>query len=83
MIVFYGDCVLKEINYVAAGTFLFKHDRVFDVLKKIKKQNGPAQYQDKKEVVRVLQEAVQMGANISNQEKHKGDEIVGKHRIFK
>src|SRR5690606_9061911 len=44
VIVFYGDCVLKEINYVPAGTFLTKHDRVFDVLKEIKKQNGPAQY---------------------------------------
>lgn len=84
IIVFYGDCELKEIDYVPKGTFLVKENRIFEVLKQVKKTNEAAPYTNKKEVVKVLQEGVKIGANITIQEQHIDniDEMVGKHRIF-
>lgn len=43
-----------------------------------------APYTNKKEVVRVLKQAVKNGENVMNQEQHIKDihEMVGKHRIF-
>ena len=40
VIVFFGDCELKEINYVPKGTYLVKSHRVFEVLNLIKKENA-------------------------------------------
>ena len=40
VIVFYGNCELKEINYVPEGTFLVKPERIFRVLKIIKKEKS-------------------------------------------
>jgi len=84
IIAFYGDCELKEINYVPEGTYLVKPSRLLEVLKLIKKNNEAAPYTNKKEVVNILKQAVQTGANIANQEKHVEDikDMVGKHRIF-
>ena len=84
VIVFYGDCELKEINYVPKGTFLVKSHRIFEVLKHIKQNNEAAPYTDKKEVVRILQQAVNNGENINNQKRHVEDinDLLGKDRIF-
>lgn len=84
IIAFYGDCELKEIDYVPNGTFLVKPPRIFEVLKLIRKNNKPAPYTDKKEVVRILNQAVKNGGDISNQEKHVENinDMLGKDRIF-
>ncbi len=84
IIVFYGDCELKEINYVPKGTYLVKPKRIFEVLKLIRVNNDPAPYTNKQEVVNVLIQAVLNGEDINVQEKHIEDihEMVGKHRIF-
>lgn len=84
IIVFCGDCELKEINYVPKGTFLVKYSRIFEVLKLIRKNNEAAPYTDKKEIVRILKEAVKNGENISNQEQHieNINDMLGKDRIF-
>ena len=84
VIVFYGDCELKEINYVPKGTYIAKANRVFEVLREIKENNEPARYKDKREVVRVLREAVEAGANTTNQERHIANitDVVGKGRMF-
>ncbi len=84
IIVFYGDCKLKEINYVPEGTFLVKPSRIFEVLRLIKKNNEIAPYTNKHEVLRVLQQAVLNGENLNIQEKHIEDinDIIGKHRVF-
>ena len=37
VIIFFGDCELKEINYVPKGTYLVKSPRIFEVLNLIKK----------------------------------------------
>jgi len=84
IIVFYGDCELKEINYVPNGTFLVKPHRILEVLKQIKKNNEPAPYTDKREIIRFLKQAVENGENIDYQEKHIENikDMIGKDRIY-
>src|ERR1041385_8428943 len=54
IVVFYGNCVLKDINFVPNGTFLVKSNRVLEVIRTIMKNNELARYTNKNEVVRVL-----------------------------
>jgi len=61
IIVFYGDCVLKEEGTVPDGTFLVKPDEVMDVINTITSSNEPAPYTDKWEVIRVFKEAATNG----------------------
>jgi hypothetical protein len=84
IIAFYGDCELKEINFVPEGTFLVKSTRIIEVLKLIKAKNEEAPYTNKKEIVRILRQGVYNGENISNQEKHVEDikDMLGKDRIY-
>jgi hypothetical protein len=83
VVVFYGDCVLKEISFVPNGTFIVKSKRVLEVMKIIM-NNESAQYTDKFEVIRVLREAVQNGDNIETQAQHIENikDMLGKHRVF-
>ena len=85
LIVFFGDCELKEINYVPKGTYLVKSHRVFEVLNLIKKENEPTQYTNKREVVDTLKQLVSLGENTDYQKKHIENikDMVGKERIFK
>jgi hypothetical protein len=84
IVVFYGDCVLKDVSFVPDGTFLVKPKRVVEVMKIITKKNNPAQYTDKLEVVRVLKEAVLNGENLETKNKHIENikNMLGKERIF-
>lgn len=84
IIAFYGDCELKEINFVPRGTFLVKSHRILEVLKDIRENNEAAPYTDKKEILRVLEQAVKNGESINNQEKHIENisDMLGKNRIY-
>lgn len=84
IIVFYGDCELKEIDFVPNGTFVVKSHRVLDVVKIILKENEPVVYNNEAEVFRVLKEAVINGGFIENQIQHRENikDMLGKHRIF-
>ena len=84
IIVFFGDCILKEINYVPEGTFIVKPHRILEALNSIKANNEPAPYENKQEVVDALKGAVLNGANNDYQKKHIDNikNIVGKHRIL-
>lgn len=84
IIVFYGDCELKEINYIPKGTFLVKPHRLFEVLRLIKTNNETAPYSNKKEILEVLKQGVIKGGNLNNQEKHikNINDMLGKDRIF-
>ncbi|MEQ8238329.1 MAG: nuclease-related domain-containing protein [Cyclobacteriaceae bacterium] len=84
IIAFYGDCTLKEINYVPAGTFLAKSSRIMEVLRTIKTDNEAAPYTHKKELVDFLKQAMRNGESISNQQKHieNVNGLLGKNRIF-
>jgi hypothetical protein len=84
IIAFYGDCELKEINFVPDGTFLVKPARIQEVLSLIKANNEAAPYTNKQEVLRILQQAVLNGGNMDNQERHieNINDMLGKDRIF-
>ena len=84
IIVFYGDCELKEVNYVPKDTYLVKPHRIIEVLKVIRSNNPAAPYTDKHEVLSVLQHCVKNGESIHTQKRHIENikDMVGKHRIF-
>lgn len=84
VVVFYGDCELKDISFVPNGTFIVKSNRILEVMNIIMSNNESAQYTDKYEVVRVLREAVQNGENIETQAQHIENikDMLGKHRVF-
>ena len=84
IVVFYGDCVLKDVNFVPNGTYLVKPNRVPEVLKIITKNNEAASYTNKSEVVGVLQKAVLNGENVEIQNQHIENikDMLGKERIF-
>lgn len=84
IILFDGDCELKEIDFVPEGTFVARPYRLFEVLNHIKNNNGAANYSDKKEVLRVLRQAVENGKSNLIQEKHVRNinDMLGKERVF-
>jgi hypothetical protein len=84
VVVFYGNCELKDINFVPDGTFLVKSARVLGVLDIILNKNELAPYTDKYEIVRVLKESVQNGKNKAIQLQHIENikDLLGKHRIY-
>lgn len=83
VIVFDGDCELKDISFVPDGTFVVRTERVLEVIRIIQ-TNESAPYTDKYEVIRVLQEAVENGANRETELRHKETviDLLGKHRVF-
>ncbi len=84
IVVFYGNCVLKEINFVPNGTFLVKSNRVLEVMKTLMKNNELARYTNKNEIVRILNEAVKNGEDKETQIQHIKNvrEMLGRDRIF-
>lgn len=84
VIVFYGDCVFKEVDFIPNGTFLVKSNRVLEVFNKIILDNEPANYSNKRDVVSVLKEAVKNGDNKEILDRHVKNvkDMLGKDRIF-
>ncbi|MFA5183139.1 MAG: nuclease-related domain-containing protein [Syntrophales bacterium] len=84
IVVFYGDCILRDISFVPSGTFLVKSTRILEVVNNIMSENELAQYTDKHKIVRALKEAVQNGENLETQNQHIENikDMLGKHRIF-
>ena len=85
IIVFFGDCELKEINYVPNGTYIVKAQRLFEVLDLIKSENEPTSYTNKREVVETLKKLVSFGENVEYQNQHIENikDMTGEERIFK
>ena len=84
VIVFYGNCRLKEINYVPEETFIVKPHRLMDALNSIKRNNPLAPYDNKQEIVDLLKKAVLNGANKDYQKQHISNikNTIGKNRIL-
>ncbi|CAN5848493.1 hypothetical protein BH11BAC4_BH11BAC4_26570 [soil metagenome] len=84
IVVFYGDCELREIDFVPSGTFIVKSHRVLEVLSTILNNNKVVQYANEDEIVRMLKEAVVKGEAKENQLQHNENikDMLGKHRIF-
>lgn len=84
IVVFYGNCTLKEVNFVPKGTFLVKSKRVLEVIKIIEKENEPVYYKNKSEVIWALNKAVINGENMETQKRHIKNisDMLSKDRIF-
>lgn len=84
IVVFYGDSVLKEVNFVPKGTYLVKPKRVLEVMKIIEKENEPVFYKNKNETIWELRKAVMNGDNMDIQKQHieNINDMLGKDRIF-
>lgn len=84
VVVFFGDCEFRDVSFIPNNTFLTKSPRVIDVVKKIIKENEPAIYKSKRDVVNVLSWAVENGNNQKISEKHIKNikDMLGEDRIF-
>jgi hypothetical protein len=83
IIVFFGKCVLNDINFVPRKTYIVKSDSVLEVVDIILVNNDLAPFTDKSEVVKILSEAVQNGKNkaIKTQHIENIEQMLGKHKI--
>lgn len=84
MIVFYGNCVLKDISYIPQGTFIVKPSRLLHALQRLRFENATVSYTNPEELCSLLKEAVAHGSNHENRVKHRENikDMLGKHRIF-
>ncbi len=84
IIVFFGNCVLNDINFVPRKTYIVKSDSVLEVVDIILINNELAPFTDKFEVVKILSEAVQNGKNKAIQTQHieNIEQMLGKHKIY-
>jgi hypothetical protein len=84
IVVFYGNCVLKDMNFVPNGTFLVKPNRVLELIETLMENNELARYTNKNEIVCILKEAVKNGEDKETQIQHIRNvrEMLGKDRIF-
>lgn len=70
VIVFYGDCRLKDVSYIPDDIYVGYAGNVRSILAEIINNNPVANYNDKWGVVNTLRDAVANGENI---------EIVNRH----
>jgi len=84
VIMFSGNCELKDITFVPEGTFIVKPWRVLEVVDTIINNHEPAQYWDKRNVLAVLKEAVQNGDDADMEARHTENvkNMLGKERVY-
>jgi hypothetical protein len=70
IIVFYGDCLLRDVSNIPRGTNITFPRQVLDAVNVILNDNENASYTDKYEVINVLKEAVQNGENTEIRDEH-------------
>ncbi len=63
VIVFYGNCVFRNISSIPESTYIIRPKEITKVFDRILATNPPANYTSKREVVKILKEAVQNGDN--------------------
>lgn len=63
VIVFYGNCIFRDISGIPDNVCVIKPRELSDVIHKIQNQDIAANYLDKRGVVRLLREAVINGEN--------------------
>ena len=83
VVIFYGNCELRDISFIPDGTFVAKPHRLRDVLDTIL-ENPEAKYTDKREVMNILKSAVDNGNNSETQTKHVENirDMLGADRVF-
>ena len=83
VIIFAGDCELRDVSFIPKGTFVAKDYRLNEVLDTIF-ENEDAEYTDKREVMRILKSAVENGNNADAQTEHVENikDMLGKDRVL-
>lgn len=83
VVVFYGDCELKQIEFVPRGAYIAKSERILEVFDTIRK-NPPVQYANEDEFILIFQEAVTNGSVERNQKQHVENirDMLGTDRVF-
>ena len=70
MIVFYGDCRLKNINHIPDNCQVLYPESVTRYMKHTLQRATPIVYQDREEVMQILKSGVENGANTAIREAH-------------
>lgn len=70
VIVFFGDCSFRNLDYVPNKTYLVKSANSIKVVNEIVEQNEPAKYKSKREIISLLQSASLNGDNEGIKEAH-------------
>jgi hypothetical protein len=74
VVVFYGDCTFKKVNFTKKNELYFvKSKRILRTYRKILKNNQPAKYYDKHEIVKVLTDGVINGNDKQIRNQHVED----------
>lgn len=83
VIVFYGNCELKQINFIPSNTFITRPWAISNVLNNIFDNNNSIQYDDK--IFDLLSQTVKYGSEPNIKEKHveQINDMLGKDRIFR
>ena len=83
IIVFDGDCELKNISFVPSDTFVIKPYYATDIIHKISISHPHIQYDN--EMLRLLKQAVAYGANPKIRQQHVENvhDMLGEHRVFR
>lgn len=85
VIVFYGNCILKDISFVPHATYITKAERVFEVVNLILSSNDSIEYSFRKyKIINVLKESQNNGKDYKVQEQHINNiqDMLGTNRIF-
>ena len=61
VIIFYGQCVLRNVSCIPAGTYIGYSEDIMSIIHFITENNPPVEYRDKRAVVNILKEAVNNG----------------------
>ena len=85
LIVFYGDCELKKIDYVPRDTYVVSAHRVFEALDIISNGNDSVNYSNKIEMLNILKQSVNLGEEPEVIKKHLNDieDMLGINRVLK
>jgi hypothetical protein len=70
MIVFFGDCSFRNLDYVPDSTFLVTSSIAIKVFKRILEQNEQTTYISKREIINLLHSAVLNGESQEIKDKH-------------
>lgn len=70
VIVFAGECVLKNINFVPKQTFITKYTRVLEVVDTITESNPNYEYANKNQIIETLREGSMKGGDLNTQTQH-------------
>ncbi len=84
IIVFYGNCSLKDISFVPRNTFVVKSERVLELVEEILSESSPANYSNKREIVDFLEIAAKNGNDKEIVLRHAQNikDMLGKERVY-